>query len=240
MELDSLGIFWSFLKVISIPAALKLYVVIQSFRIYGVYNLYRFRHNVFSHSVFSKLDRLYTDQELFNRVSDITRREVFKDIYKIEVSGINDMLLAFREEIYKDYSFFNFMYRNKSLDCDTAMSLFLRLYNAHRDKLEKYIKISLRKGGIQRDTALYLVQKYYEYTDENSFILRSKVELLRKRNNLYYVLLDLFDRLEIEIDASKFFLPLKFSKLNGELDNISYKGNSNKDVITKSYTGVNL
>lgn len=224
MELTFWESFWLVLKLASPIATLKLYIAIQSLRFYGVFNLYRNRELIFNHSIFSKLDRLYTDQELFNRISDIARREIFKDVFKAEIHGLNEIILSFRESLYSDYGFFKFMFKNKRLDSRSMMDIFLRLYNAHRDKLEKQIRFKLIRGGLEPSRIIYIIQKFYEFTDENSFMLREKIAILKNRNNLFFVITDLFDRLEIEIEASRKFLPGKFQTLNGRLDGINYKG----------------
>lgn len=224
MELTFWESFWLVLKIASIPAALKLYIVLQSFKFYGVYNLYRNREVIFNHPLFSKLDRLYTDQELFNRVTDTARREIFKDVFKAEIHGINEIILSFRESIYADDGLIRFIFRNKRLDSKFIMENFLRLYNAHRDKLEKQIRFKLLRGGLEQSRIIYIVQKFYEFTDENSFVLREKIEILKNRNNLFFVVMDLLGQLEIEIEASRKFLPAKFLKLNGRLDGVIYKG----------------
>lgn len=216
--------FWLIIKIVSFPAFLKLYILIQSLRIYGVYNLWKNKEDIFNHKIYSKLDRLYTDQELFNKIEDIARREIFKDIFKLEIQGLNEVLLFFREHIYVDGNILKFMLHNKGLDSKALMSLFLRLFNAHRDKLEKKIRFKLARGGLDSKRIIYVTQKYYEFTDETTFLLRKKLEILEGRKNLYYSVMDILDRIEIEIEAQKFYLPNKFSKLNGKLDNIVYKG----------------
>ena len=113
---------------------------------------------------------------------------------------------------------------HRYLDSKHLMELFLRLHNAHRDKLEKQIRMKLKRGGLDNQRIIFITQKFYEFTEENSFMFREKLEILKKRNNLYYVIIDLLDRIEIEIESEKKFLPMKFMKLNGKLDNLIYKG----------------
>ena len=220
-NLDNL---WLILKIVSFPAFLKLYIFVQSLRIFGVYNLFKYINEIFSHKIFSKLDRLYTDQELFNKIPDVARREIFKDVFKVEIQGINEILLSFREHIYLKENIFQFMLHNKDLDSKSLMNLFLRLYNAHKDKLEKKIRFKLSRGGLDSTRIIYITQKYYEFTDETTFLLRKKIDILAERQNLYYSVIDILDRIEIEIEAQKYYLPNKFTKLNGKLDNIIYKG----------------
>ncbi|HNI90958.1 MAG TPA: hypothetical protein PKX55_22585, partial [Leptospiraceae bacterium] len=61
---------WLTLKILSLPTVLKLWVWFQSLRMYGVYRLFMNRENIFNHEVYMTLDKLYTDEELFNRVTD--------------------------------------------------------------------------------------------------------------------------------------------------------------------------
>jgi hypothetical protein len=222
-DLITLENIYLILKIISIPAALKLYIMVQSLRLYGVYKLYQNRELISNHNLFNKLDRLYTDQELFNRIPDTARREIFKDIFKIQIQELNNIMISFRSHIYCKDTFFGFMNQHKNLDSKNLMSFFARLYNAHRDKLEKQIRFKLRRGGLNTDKIIFITQKFYEFTEENSFMLREKLEVLKERNNVYFCVLDLLDRIEIEVEAVKKFLPKKFSGLNGKLDNIIYK-----------------
>lgn len=220
----SLNDLWLVLKILSIPAVLKLYLLMQSLRMYGVYRLFMNRENIYSHEIFTMLDKLYTDEELFNRISDTARREIFKDVLKVEVMSLNEILIAFREYIYKEDNFFRFMFSNRHLDGKSLMRLFLRFYNAHRDKVGKKIKIKLKVGGLDQKRIMYITQKYYEFTEENSYILRKKIELLRDRQNMFFSVTDILDRIKIEIESRKIFFPEKFSKLNGKLNHVTYKG----------------
>jgi SOS response regulatory protein OraA/RecX len=224
MEFLNIDNAWLIIKLLSIPAALKMYILIQSLRMYGVYNLYKHKDIIFNHNIFTKLDRLYTDQELFNKIADTARREIFKDVFKIDIQSLNEILLSFRDIIYREETFIGFMRYHRYLDSKHLMELFLRLHNAHRDKLEKQIRMKLKRGGLDNQRIIFITQKFYEFTEENSFMFREKLEILKKRNNLYYVIIDLLDRIEIEIESEKKFLPMKFMKLNGKLDNLIYKG----------------
>ncbi len=220
--------FWLTLKLLSIPTALKLWVWFQSLRMYGVYRLFDNRNFICNHEIFNELDKLYTDQELFNRIPDIARREIFKDVFKVEVSSFNEILIAFREYIYKEENFFRFMWKHRKLDSKNLMSLFLRFYNAHRDKIAKKMKFKLKSGGLDNSRIMFITQKYYEFTEENSYAFRKKIEILKERNNMYYSVIDILDRIEIEIEIRKIFLPEKFLKLNGKLNDIIYKGEVTK------------
>lgn len=211
------------LKILSIPAVLKLYIVVQSLRFYGVYTLYKNKDLIINHDIFNKLDRLYTDQELFNKISDVARKEIFKDIFKIQIQELNNILIDFRDHIYKQSNFFTFMRFHKNLDSKNIINFFSRSYHAHRDKLAKKIKFKLKSGGLDSNKIIFITQKFYEFTEENSFMLTEKMEILKNRKNSYFCVIDLLDRIEIEIEALKKFLPEKFSKLNGKLNDVSYK-----------------
>lgn len=224
MELTALDIFWFLVKFVSGLAAFKLYLMLQSLRFYGVYNLYKNRANVFSHPIFSKLDRLYTDQELFNTIPDIARREIFKDVFKSEVVGLIDVILRFRESLYDDYGFFRFMFKHRRLTEISLMETFLRSYNAYRDKLEKQLRHKLLRGGLDSKRAIFVTQKFYEFTNEHSHMIREKIEIIKARKNMYHGIIDLLDDICIIVDAEKKSLPKNFSSLNGRLDGVLYKG----------------
>lgn len=215
---------WLILKILSIPTILKLWIWFQSLRMYGVYKLYANREVIYNHEIFKELDRLYTDQELFNKISDNARREIFKDVFRVEISGLNEILISFRDYVYKEEEFLRFMRSHRKLDGRNLIDLFLRYYNAHRDKIGKKIKIKLKSSGLDNSRILYIIQKYYEFTEENSCGLRERLQFLRARTNMYYSIKDLLEYIEIEIQLRRIFLPEKFIKLNGKLNNITYKG----------------
>lgn len=223
MEVLNLDNFYIFVKLLSFPAFLKIYFLIQSLRMYGVYKIFANRDKIFKHKIFETLDRLYTDEELFNKIPDIARKEIFKDVFKLEVYSLNDILLYFRNHIFAYESFFKFMQYHKYLDSSILVELFLRLYNAHRDKMEIAIRKKLVRGGLERNTIIFITQKYYEFTAQNSYLLRSKLEILKTRKNLFFTIIDILDLLEIEIQSQRIYLPLKFMSLNGKLDGITYK-----------------
>ncbi|MBK8393656.1 MAG: hypothetical protein IPL26_00175 [Leptospiraceae bacterium] len=214
---------WLILKILSVPTVLKLYLWFQSLRMYGVYNIFASRERIFKHEIFDTLDRLYTDEELFNKIPDIARKEIFKDIFKLEVYSLNDILLYFRNYIFLHESFFKFMQYHRYLDSSALVELFLKLYNAHRDKMELAIRKKLIRGGLDKNIIIFITQKYYEFTAQNSYLLRGKLEILKTRKNLFFTIMDILDLLKIEIESQKIFLPLKFMSLNGKLDGIVYK-----------------
>lgn len=224
MELTAWESFWILIKLLYVPAAIKVYILLQSLKLYGVYNLYQRKESVFNHSIFVKLDSLYTDQELFNQVTDPARREIFKDVFKTDIQGLNDIILSFRETVYLNEGFLKFLFRLRKFDNTSLVNLFLRLYNAHRDKLEKQIRFKLQRGGLDVKRVNYVIQKFYEFTAKSSFTFREKLENIKKRDNLYYAVVDLLDALSTQIEADRRFLPEEFLKLNGRLDNIVYKG----------------
>ena len=112
---------------------------------------------------------------------------------------------------------------HKYLDSNTLVELFLKLYNAHRDKMELAIRKKLIRGGLDKNIIIFITQKYYEFTAQNSYLLRGKLEILKTRKNLFFTIMDILDLLKIEIESQKIFLPLKFWGLNGKLDGITYK-----------------
>jgi len=65
----------------SSPVIVKVYVMLQSFRVYALWNLFNNKERIFNHDIFKHLDHLYTDEELFNRIPDHARREIFKDVF---------------------------------------------------------------------------------------------------------------------------------------------------------------
>lgn len=217
------------LTIIKVFALLKVWVWMQGLRIYGVYMLYRKKEEIFKHAVYINLDSLYTDEELFNTIPDRVRREIFRDIFRIEVMSLNDIMHSFRDIVYAHKSFLGFMQYHKSLSSFTMIELFLQLYNAHRDKLGNEIQRRLRKNGIDKDTALYIVHKFYSFTKRTSAGIRNRLELQKaESNNLYHVVKAIFREVKTEIELEKDYLPEDFSTLNGRLDNILYKGQRTK------------
>jgi hypothetical protein len=208
----------------SSPVIVKVYVMLQSFRLYGLWNLYQNKKQIYNHNIFKLLDHLSTDEELFNRIPDSARREIFKDVFKAKVSSIMDILLHFRETIYFKDSLFQFLRHQRYLDNSQLMHLFIRLYNAHRDKLNKIIIRKLRFNELDKDKAVYVAQKFYEFTAELSFCLRKKINQLSNRKNMLFCILDVLDALEIHIEAEKLFLTEQFLSLNGKLNGVTYKG----------------
>jgi|JI10StandDraft_1071094.scaffolds.fasta_scaffold20923_9 hypothetical protein len=208
----------------SSPVIVKVYVMLQSFRLYGLWNLYQNKKQIYNHNIFKLLDHLSTDEELFNRIPDSARREIFKDVFKGKVSSIMDILLHFRETIYFKDSLFQFLRHQRYLDNSQLMHLFIRLYNAHRDKLNKIIIRKLRFNELDKDKAVYVAQKFYEFTAELSFCLRKRINQLAGRKNMLFCILDVLDALEIHIEAEKLFLTEQFLSLNGKLNGVTYKG----------------
>lgn len=208
----------------SSPLIVKVYVMLQSFRIYGLWNLYKNKSKIYNHKIFKKLDHLSTDEELFNRIADSARREIFKDVFKSKVSSLMDILLHFRESIYSKDSLYEFLRHHKHLDNAQLMHLFIRLYNGHRDKLNKIIIRKLRMNELEKDKAVYIAQKFYEFTASLSFCLRQKISQLTERKNMYFCVLDILDALQIHIEAEEIFLTDQFLSLNGKLNGVTYKG----------------
>lgn len=223
-EIFSLANLWTVIKLLSLPAVLKLYIFTQSLHIYGIYILFKNKEDVYKHSIFNQLDKLYTDQELFNKIKDSARREIFKDIFKIEISSINETLLGYRDIIYLHDKLFKFLYFHRYLENKNNIDLFLRLYDAHRDKIEKKIFSKLIGNGLDKARAKYVIHKYYEFTSESSFLFKKKMEILKTRKNIFFSVMDMFDEIEMIVETNKHYLPIKFASLNGRLDGITYKG----------------
>ncbi len=208
----------------SSPVIVKVYVMLQSFRVYGLWNLFRNKEKVFTHEIFRKLDHLYTNEELFNKIPDHARKEIFKDVFKAKISSILDILLYFRSNIYSEDSLIKFLSHHRHLDNIQLMNLFIRLYNGHRDKLHKQIIRKLRFNQLDKEKAVYIAQKFYEFTAQISFVLRQRITQLSYRKNMLFCVLDILDALKIHIEAEEVFLTDQFISLNGKLNDVTYKG----------------
>ena len=217
-------IFLSISKWLSIPLVIRLYISIQSLHVYGIYQLYSLRETLKNHRIFLLLDSLYNNQDLFNRVSDPVRKELFTDIFKIEVLELAEILLSFRSLLYKeDKNVFNFVLKNKNLDNEILLNLFNRLYRNYRDKVGKRIRAKLKLHGLEEETISYIVFKFYEFTSKSAFRVSLKLENLKKRKNVFFAVLDIFDELHSEVEINLKFLPIEFNSLNGKLNGIVYK-----------------
>lgn len=208
----------------SSPVIVKVYVMLQSFKVYGLWNLYKNKDSIIKHEIFKILDHLSTDEELFAKIQDSARREIFKDVFKCKILSLLDILIDFRETIYTKNYFFQFLQLHRYLDNDQLMQLFIRLYNAHRDKLNSNITKKLRFNKLDKDTSLYIAQKFYEFTAQLSFCLRQRVIQISNRKNILFCILDILDALVIYIQAEENFLTNQFLTLNGKLNNVKYKG----------------
>lgn len=208
----------------SSPVIVKVYVMLQSFRVYALWNLFNNKERIFNHDIFKHLDHLYTDEELFNRIPDHARREIFKDVFRAKISSLLDILLYFRSFIYSEDFLLKFINHHRHLDNAQLMQLFIRLYNSHRDKLHKNIIRKLRLNGLEKEIALFVAQKFYEFTAQLSFSLRERIFQLSNRKNMLYCILDVLDALEIHIKSEENFLTEQFLSLNGKLNGVSYKG----------------
>lgn len=226
MDSKHLEIFLSVAKWFSIPLFIRLYISLQSLKIYGIYQLYSLRKLIKSHEVFKILDSLYSNEDLFNSIYDTDRKELFTDIFKIEVLELATILISFRDIIYSyDSNVFRFIYKNKDLSNENLVNYFLRLHRNYRDKVAKRIRIKLKSNGVQEDTISYIVYKFFEFTSKSSFRVQRKLEILKNRRNIFFAVLDIFDELRLEVEINLKYLPLEFNSLNGKLDNLNYKKN---------------
>lgn len=225
MTLDTILILKFILGLISSsPVIVKVYVMLQSFRVYGLWNLFSNKEKIFNHEIFKRLDHLYTNEELFNRIADHARREIFKDVFKAKISSLLDILIHFRANIYSEDTFIKFVSHHRHLDNMQLMQLFIRLYNGHRDKLHKQIIRKLKLNDLDKEVSVYISQKFYEFTAQISFSLRERIIQLSYRKNMLFCILDVLDALEIHIKSEEYFLTEQFLSLNGKLNGIKYKG----------------
>lgn len=229
-EKDLDNLIWILIKLgVYILTALgffKIYLVVQGLRIYGIYNLFIKKDAILNHPVFAHLDDLYNKEDIFFLIEDPVRREIFRDMFRVELISLSDTILTFRDYIfpYGIKSFWKFIEYHKKTESKEIVAKFIRLIEqSHRDKLNRLFKKKLYNGGLEKEVTNYIIMKYYENTKESHFSIRQKLEILKDRVNMLFVIIDILDMALIQIEGRQIFYPSYVSKMNGKLDNISYK-----------------
>jgi hypothetical protein len=203
---------------------IKVILLLNGWRIYSFYRVYKHRDRFLSHPVFKKIDYLLKSNIETAQLKNLARKELANDILRVELFRIKQILKNNLKFILKQSSR-DYLYSYKDFTSKYISELFIKEFMDYKSMQHSFARNKLTKNDyMSQDDFNRFWHVYLEYSMTYEIIVYESLSIYHDKKNLYGVLWAILDHFEILVEIISKTTAHKVNIMNGRVVGIQYKG----------------